>query len=73
MAKTNGKGSIVQLEKDKPRGKCRKWQLRVSLGKNPRTGKYSVKTRTFRGTYTQTNAALREFAGIIPDRSNEGR
>ena len=27
-----GQGSIVQLEKDKPKGKCRKWQLRVSLG-----------------------------------------
>ena len=73
MAKVTGEGTIVQLEKDKPKSKCRKWQLRVSLGKNPRTGKYTVKTRTFKGTYTQANAALCEFVDITPDCSDEGR
>lgn len=58
---TNGTGSIVQLEKDKPKGKCRKWQLRVSVGLDPRTGKYRQRTRTFNGTYTQAKKALPEF------------
>lgn len=61
MAQTQGTGSIIQLEKDKPRSKCRKWQLRVCIGKDPRTGKYKARTRRFEGTYTQAKAALREF------------
>lgn len=65
MAETKGKGAIIQLEKDKPRSKCRKWQLRVSLGRDPRTGKYRQKTRYFTGTYTQAKAALREFIAEI--------
>ena len=65
MAKkeVKGQGSVVQLEKDKPKGKCRKWQLRISTGKDPRTGRYKTKTRRFAGTYTQAQAALREFIG----------
>lgn len=65
--KVNGEGTIVQLEKDKPKGKCRKWQLRVSTGKDPKTGKYKTKTRRFSGTYTQANSALREFIAEIED------
>lgn len=65
--KIKGEGTIVQLEKDKPKGKCRKWQLRVSTGKDPRTGKYKTKTRRFSGTYTQAAAALREFIAEIED------
>ncbi len=65
--KVKGEGTIVQLEKDKPKGKCRKWQLRVSTGKDPRTGKYKTKTRRFSGTYTQAAAALREFIAEIED------
>lgn len=61
MASTNGSGSIVQLEKDKPRGKCRKWQLRVSLGKSPKTGKYVTRTKRVTGTYTDAKQALRDF------------
>lgn len=49
----SGQGSIVQLEKDKPKSKCRKWQLRVPVGMDPRTGKYKARTRRFGGTYTQ--------------------
>ena len=60
-----GNGSVVQLEKDKPRGKCRKWQLRVSCGRSPRTGKYVNKTRTFQGTYSQACAELRKFIDEI--------
>ena len=61
MAKVTGNGSVVQLEKDKPRGKCRRWQLRVSCGRSPRTGKYVKKTRAFQGTYSQACAELRKF------------
>lgn len=50
-----------QLDPDKPRGKCRKWQLRVRTGINPKTGNYAEKTRTFTGTYRQAVAATMEF------------
>ena len=68
-----GQGSIVQLEKDKPKGKCRKWQLRVSLGLDPKTGKYLRKTRVFSGTYNQAKAALREFIDEIENNRVQGR
>ncbi|MFU0811953.1 MAG: Site-specific integrase [Atopobium sp.] len=55
------KGFIIQMEKDKPKKKCRKWQLRVSLGKDPRTGKYRTKSRRFEGTYSEAKAALAKF------------
>lgn len=50
-----------QLEPGKTRGKCRKWQLRVRLGIDPRTGKYREKTRTFTGSYRQAVAATESF------------
>lgn len=58
---TKGSGSIIQLEKDKPKSKCRKWQLRVSTGKDPKTGKYVTKVRAFKGTLSDAKSALREF------------
>lgn len=61
MAKVTSSGSITQLEKDKPKNKCRKWQLRAPVGVNPRTGKYKIKTRRFNGTWTEAKRALREF------------
>lgn len=63
MAKreVKGQGTIVQVEKDKPVGKCRKWQLRVCTGRDPRTGKYKAKTRRFNGTRTEAKTALRDF------------
>lgn len=61
MAKVTGEGSVVQLERDKPRGRCRRWQLRVPVGMDPRTGKYKTRTHRFEGTYTQAKAALRDF------------
>lgn len=59
MSKANG--SIRSLEPNKPRNKCRRWQLRVPTGLNPRTGKYGEKTRVFHGAYREAQAALREF------------
>lgn len=67
--RTNGRGSIYQLDKGrdgkKPRSKCRKWRLVVSLGKDPKTGKYRQKAKNFNGTYTQAQAALLEFVAQI--------
>ncbi|MEG0759669.1 MAG: site-specific integrase, partial [Raoultibacter sp.] len=69
----SGEGTIVQLEKDKPRSKCRKWKLKVSLGRdtkaepklNPKTGKpvykYITKCRNHEGTYSSAQKALRDF------------
>lgn len=61
MTTIKGNGTIYQLEPEKPRGKCRKWQLRISLGRNPKTGKYQKLTRTIKGTYTEAQAAMRAF------------
>lgn len=61
MAKVEGGGSIIQRDKTKPKGKCRKWELRVPVGLDPRTGKYKPKSRRFNGTYTEAKKALREF------------
>ena len=93
MANGYGNGSIVQLDKGKdgkkPKSKCRKWRLVVSLGRDPRSPqlpkaadaedepkaedveakskakkpkrKYRQKAMNFEGTYTEAQAALREF------------
>ncbi|MFR4804193.1 MAG: hypothetical protein ACLT98_13290, partial [Eggerthellaceae bacterium] len=64
----NRRGTIVQLEKDKPKSKCRKWQLRVPVGLDPRTGKYKTRTRRVNDmTYTQAKKALRDFIEEIED------
>lgn len=68
-----GQGSIVQFEKDKPKSRCRKWQLRVSTGKDPRTSKYITKTRTFHGSYTEATKALRGFIEEIEQDKIKGR
>ena len=73
MASTQGMGSIIQLEKDRPKGKCRKWQLRVSLGKDPATGKYHQKTRTVSGSYSKAKAELRAFIEEIEENRVQGR
>lgn len=57
MADTNDGGFIIQKEKDKLKNKCRKWELRISLGMDPRTGKYKTKSRRFNGTYAKAKAA----------------
>lgn len=61
------------MEKDKPRSKCRKWQLRVPVGMDPRTGKYRTKTRRLGGSWTEAKAALREFIGEIEGEHVQGR
>lgn len=73
MADTNGGGFIIQKEKDKPKNKCRKWELRISLGKDPRTGRYKTKSRRFAGTYTQAKVALREFVEEVEGDRVQGR
>ena len=69
MAKTKkdikSQGSIVQFEKDRSKSKCRKWQLLVSMGKDPRTVKYATKAGVFHGSYTETTKALRDFIDEI--------
>jgi len=55
-------GTIIPLE-DKPKSRCRKWELRANL---PRQGKrYPKRTRRFEGTWTQAQAALREFIAEV--------
>lgn len=63
--KVRGKGTFVQLDKSVPRSRCRKWELRVSVGRDLATGKYPPKTRKFSGTPSEANRALREFIAEI--------
>lgn len=57
MSKVKGRGSIIKLE-EKPRNKCRKWKLQVSLGKDPRTGEYQRYQKRFTGTYSEAEEEL---------------
>lgn len=56
--------TIEQLEKDKPRGKCRKWRLWAST-------EAGRKSRRFTGTWTQAQEALAAFVceleGLVPN------
>lgn len=63
--RTNGQGSIVQLEKGVPRSKCRRWQLQVSVGRNPITGRYEKRSRNVSGNYTSARRELRDFISEI--------
>ena len=65
MARVRGKGSVVQLDKSVSRSKCRKWQLRVSAGRDLATGKYKRINRNFRGTLSEANKALRELVDEV--------
>ena len=65
MRKLAGSGSIVHLEKNKPRCKCRKWKLVVSTGRDPASGKYRQKSRNFWGTYTEAKRELESFRAKI--------
>lgn len=55
---TQETGSIIQPEKDKPKGKCRNWQPRASLGKSQKAGKYYQKTHAVNGSYSTAKDAL---------------
>lgn len=65
MSKVRGNGTIYQLEKDKPKGKCRRWKLQVSLGRDLATGKYTKALRNVTGTYTEAQKALRDLIAEI--------
>ena len=73
MANVEGGGYIVQRDKSKPKSKCRKWELRVPTGLDPRTGKYKTKSRRFNGTYTEAKKALREFVDEVEHDEVQGR
>lgn len=61
MSKIRGKGSIIKLEKDKRKDRCRKWQIRISVGKSPSTGKYKTITRVVHGSYSFAQAELNDL------------
>ena len=65
MAKKKSQGFIIQMEKGKPKGKCRKWKLRVSLGWDPIKKNYPQKTRMFQDTWSEAQKALREFVDEV--------
>lgn len=55
----------MSRSKKKPNSKCRKWQLRVSVGLDPSTGKYRTRSKRFAGTYTEAVKALRDFVADV--------
>ena len=61
--------TIQQLERDKPKSRCRKWRLWV-------TTEQGRKSRRFSGTYTQAENALeafvRELEGFVPNSETFG-
>ena len=63
--KVRGNGTIVQLDKSVPRSRCRRWELRVSVGRDLATGKYPTMTRKFTGTLSEANRAKRDFIAEI--------
>ena len=65
MPRVTGEGCIVQLEKDKTKARCRRWQLRVSCGRDKMTGRYVTKTRRVKGTYTDASREMRAFIAEI--------
>ena len=61
--------TIQQLEKDRPRSRCRKWRLWATTEQGRRS-------RRFHGTYTQAQDALRAFVseleGFVPNSETFG-
>ncbi|MBQ2680438.1 MAG: site-specific integrase [Eggerthellaceae bacterium] len=49
-------GYVEQLEKDRPRSRCRKWRLVANFGKVD--GKYPHRYKRFDGTYREAKTAL---------------
>lgn len=52
--------TIQQLEKDRPKSRCRKWRLWATTAEGR-------KSRRFEGTYTQAQEALAEFVSKLED------
>lgn len=65
MATVRGEGSVMQLERDKPRSKCRRWKIQVPIGRNLATGKYERVIRNFEGTYSEAVKAKRALISEI--------
>lgn len=63
-----GEGSLVRLDK-KPRKRCRYWQIRFSIGKNPKTKHYETKTRVVHGTYSDACKEREAFRNELLGRS----
>lgn len=59
-----GKGSVVQREPGKPRGKCRTWELSVQVLQD---GKRKRRTRAFHGTWREANTALLAFRAELEE------
>ena len=57
----SGGGQIIQRDTSVQRSRCRSWELRVSLGRDPLTGRYRTKTKRFAGTYREAQAELRSW------------
>lgn len=68
MARNSNMGASIRALEDKPRGKCRKWKITVSLGRDE-TGKYRQKSRNFAGTYTEAKAEALRMKAL----ADEGR
>ena len=66
-AKVKGSGiDRPARPKDEARARnARRWQLRVSAGRDLSTGKYRTFLRSFAGTFTQAQQALRDFISEI--------
>lgn len=64
--KVRGKGSIQQLEPDKPKSRCRKWRLWVQTD----AGR---KSRRFTGTYTMAQEALDVMVSELSVRVQNGQ
>ena len=66
--------SPTRLE-DKPNSRCRKWLLRVPIGKDE-NGKYRYRSRTFHGGYRQAQEEMAQFVKEVSDgqtSSSDGR
>lgn len=57
-------GSITPKD-GKPPSRSRYWQLAVSVGRDPVTGKYRRRTKRFHGTYREAQAELARFESTV--------
>lgn len=71
----SGRGQIEQLDAG-PKSKCRRWKLRISVGRDPATGRYRRISRNFSGTYREAQKALAAMLAAdhepVRDRSTFG-
>ncbi len=67
MPRNANTGASIRALEDKPRGKCRRWKITVSLGRDPATGRYRQKSRNFSGTYTEAKAEGARMKGLAEE------